>query len=81
MMAVTITTAGVVELVDTGDLKSPGRKAVRVQVPSPVEQFLLWISRFRPHKLGLEPEACGWPHPQGRQRLPRNRESLKSRLR
>ena len=36
MMAVTITTAGVVELVDTGDLKSPGRKAVRVQVPSRV---------------------------------------------
>lgn len=24
--------AGVVELVDTGDLKSPGRKAVRVRV-------------------------------------------------
>ena len=38
--------AGVVELVDTQDLKSCGRKAVSVQVRSPVPDFLTAFGLF-----------------------------------
>ena len=51
----TVLYAGVVELVDTGDLKSPGGDTVRVRVPSPAPDMRPWWNRQTRQLEGLVP--------------------------
>ena len=45
-----VQSAGVVELVDTGDLKSPGRKAMPVQVRSPAKRWAYAVAYRTAHR-------------------------------